>query len=337
MFVERRAFKNASSLEAPKQATSPVDDISTPSVGSAPRRRAKENIDALTAVNPRSSEGGCSCGRRLRSAPGMGRPARTSVATSAKSTPCAFDTKGTERDARRLHSMTRTSFMDSNEPSSSSSPMAFGSAAASRPPTRNWTLNGPEICSASAMAAAASRAVRSWNAFKVCGGNTSVASPEWTPASSTCSCVAQQMILPFWATPSISSSRAPRTNLEMTTGWSAETSLALSSICCSCTASRATAMAAPESTYDGRTRTGYPTSSANLKASAMDVSSAQRGCTTPARSISAENLERSSAASIIAGGVPNTWAPAAASGTASVCGIWPPMEMTTPTLIFSRS
>ena len=47
-FVDTMAFKNASCTSAPKHATSPVDAISTPRMGSAPPSRVKENIGALT-------------------------------------------------------------------------------------------------------------------------------------------------------------------------------------------------------------------------------------------------------------------------------------------------
>ena len=47
-FVDTMAFKNASWTSAPKHATSPVDAISTPKMGSAPPNRVKENIGALT-------------------------------------------------------------------------------------------------------------------------------------------------------------------------------------------------------------------------------------------------------------------------------------------------
>ena len=51
----------------------------------------------------------------------------------AQSTPVALDTNGTLRDARRLHSMTRTSFIDAKDPSSSSSSLE----PEVLPPTKN--------------------------------------------------------------------------------------------------------------------------------------------------------------------------------------------------------
>ena len=56
-----------------------------------------------------------------------------------------------------------------------------------------------------------------------CGGRTMVASPEWTPAFSTCSTMAEATIRPRSATASSSISLAFRMNLLMTTGYSGET------------------------------------------------------------------------------------------------------------------
>ena len=50
-----------------------------------------------------------------------------------------------------------------------------------------------------------------------------VASPEWTPAFSTCSMMAEATTSPRSATASSSISLAFRMNLEMTTGYSGET------------------------------------------------------------------------------------------------------------------
>ena len=52
------------------------------------------------------------------------------------------------------------------------------------------------------------------------GGVTRVASPEWTPAFSTCSDTAMQTTSPPAATASTSISLASMMNLEITTGWS---------------------------------------------------------------------------------------------------------------------
>lgn len=48
--VANSACRKASCTELPKQATSPVLCISTPKVGSAPRRRVKEKMGAFTAT-----------------------------------------------------------------------------------------------------------------------------------------------------------------------------------------------------------------------------------------------------------------------------------------------
>ena len=46
--TEISALRKASSKSQPRQATSPVEAISTPRVGSAPSSRVKENCGALT-------------------------------------------------------------------------------------------------------------------------------------------------------------------------------------------------------------------------------------------------------------------------------------------------
>ena len=48
--VDIIAFKYASYMSSPKHATSPVEDISTPSVGSAPCSRVNENCGTLHAT-----------------------------------------------------------------------------------------------------------------------------------------------------------------------------------------------------------------------------------------------------------------------------------------------
>src|SRR5210317_1169649 len=104
--VERRDFKNASSLLAPKHATSPVEAISTPRTGSDPRRRVKENMGAFTPTKL--------LGRPLVSRLGkfisdVSYPTIAFVAASIKSTPIVLETNGKEREARTLHSIHMTS------------------------------------------------------------------------------------------------------------------------------------------------------------------------------------------------------------------------------------
>mmetsp|Transcript_11649 Transcript_11649/g.36896 ORF Transcript_11649/g.36896 Transcript_11649/m.36896 type:complete len:200 (+) Transcript_11649:735-1334(+) len=142
---------NASFTLGPKAATSPVDAISTPSDGSAPRSRRKENMGDLTALSPgRAPPAACggsgSCG-----APTIAR-----VAASTRFTPIALDAKGDEREARTLHSITST------------------------PPslTMICMLNGPVISSVAHTRAATSSILTSSAAVRVCGGSISVASPE---------------------------------------------------------------------------------------------------------------------------------------------------------------
>mmetsp|Transcript_6234 Transcript_6234/g.17390 ORF Transcript_6234/g.17390 Transcript_6234/m.17390 type:complete len:217 (-) Transcript_6234:612-1262(-) len=111
----------ASCMSWPKHATSPVDAISTPSVGSAPCRRLKLNRLLLTQQKSRS--------RSLMLAGCTGRPTIARVASSIKLVWNVLLTNGNERDARRLHSITLTSF----------------------DLEMNWMLNGPVILSAAAM------------------------------------------------------------------------------------------------------------------------------------------------------------------------------------------
>src|SRR5271168_4340183 len=96
--VEINALMYASYLSIPKQATSPVDAISTPRTGSAPDSREKLNCGTLTPTQlVGNSVGGYSTN---------GTPMIAFVAISIKSTPITFETNGNDRDARTLHSIT---------------------------------------------------------------------------------------------------------------------------------------------------------------------------------------------------------------------------------------
>ena len=99
-------LRKASCTLAPKHATSPVLAISTPSSGSAPRRRVKENMGALTPTKPAGRGGPSSAGRL---SPAVPWPIMTRVAASIKSAPTVLLTKGKEREARRLASISSTS------------------------------------------------------------------------------------------------------------------------------------------------------------------------------------------------------------------------------------
>ncbi len=118
-----RALLIASGSVSPKQATSPVDRISTPTVGSAPSICMNENCGAFTA-NP--------FGSGASSRPVSFPPSRTGATSSMRFIPVAFETKGIDLEALRLHSMTWTS----------------------SPTTRYWMLNGPLAPSSRAMALA---------------------------------------------------------------------------------------------------------------------------------------------------------------------------------------
>mmetsp|Transcript_179 Transcript_179/g.289 ORF Transcript_179/g.289 Transcript_179/m.289 type:complete len:216 (-) Transcript_179:493-1140(-) len=197
--VDIIALRKASYLSGPKQATSPVDAISTPSEGSAPLRRWKENMGALT---PTKSFSGV-----VRSSTGSSSvPTIARVAASMKLTPSTLEEKGKEREARRLHSMTLTA------PSLAMSCM----------------LNGPLTCSAAAILCVIASTSFTSASVSVCGGSMSVASPECTPAFSTCSetvCISRR---PPCATASTSISRPFSMNLETTTGCSLLTCVAWS-------------------------------------------------------------------------------------------------------------
>ena len=156
------------------------------------------------------------------------------AAASMKSTPMVLEMNGNDRDARRLHSITITSL----------------------PLQMYCMLNGPVMCNSLTIFCVASSMRANVYSDTVCVGNINVASPECTPAFSTCSWIAQPTTLPSLAMPSISTSRPPWMNLEMTTGWSGDTPVASRRYSASFSAEYATFIAAPESTYDGRTRTG---------------------------------------------------------------------------------
>ena len=134
---------------------------------------------------------------------GTSLPTIAQVAASMKLLPRTFETNGKERDARKLHSMTLSS-------------------SSSRGPEAGFLmicmLNGPEISKAFATFSAMTlRRLISVSASEK-GGKTRVASPEWTPAFSTCSETACTRSLPLYATASTSISCALSMNLVMTTG-----------------------------------------------------------------------------------------------------------------------
>ena len=89
-------------------------------------------------------------------------------------------------DARRLHSMTLISLS-----------LAM-----------NCMLKGPDTCSCLAILRAAASILRTVTWSRSCAGRMSVASPECTPAFSTCSEMASAMISPSCATASRSTSFA---------------------------------------------------------------------------------------------------------------------------------
>ena len=127
------------------------------------------------------------------------------VAVSMKLRFNTFDTKGKLREARKLHSITFTSFLRA----------------------RYWILNGPEIFSSCAMRRLIFLIWRAVEKYICCAGKTKVASPECTPAYSMCSEMAYSTISPFCATASNSISLVSCMNWDTTTGYCFETSLAI--------------------------------------------------------------------------------------------------------------
>mmetsp|Transcript_26071 Transcript_26071/g.70513 ORF Transcript_26071/g.70513 Transcript_26071/m.70513 type:complete len:225 (+) Transcript_26071:583-1257(+) len=203
-------LRKASCTVGPNAATSPVEAISTPREGSAPRRRLKENMGDLTAQKEERAPPGCSatCAGMGRSDTDLSSPLGPAfmarVAASMRFTPSALEAKGADLEARTLHSMMDT------EPSL----------------TMSCMLKGPVMSRAAQIFSATTSICSSSSDVSVRGGSIRVASPECTPAFSTCSMTARARSLPPWPTPSTSISRPPSMNLEMTTGCSRETSAA---------------------------------------------------------------------------------------------------------------
>ena len=109
-------------------------------------------------------------------------------------------------------------------------------------------LQGPVTRSSFAISRAIRFALPRMGTVMSTGGSTSVASPLCTPASSTCSVIAQSTTSPSRATRSSSISRAPSSNRETTTGCSCETAFAFFRMRPSSFGSWATDIAAPLST-----------------------------------------------------------------------------------------
>ena len=119
-----------------------------------------ENIGALIPTYSRSSSEIC--------AGVTWAPTITLVASSMKLVFSVFETNGKVRDARTFASITLTSF-------------CFA---------RNCMLNGPEMQSSFATWRAIRFTLRTVSTKSFCAGRMSVASPECTPAFSTCSEIA---------------------------------------------------------------------------------------------------------------------------------------------------
>jgi hypothetical protein len=148
------------------------------------------------------------------------------MASRLKFTPSAFETNGKLRDARTFDSITFKPFCV----------------------TSNCRLKGPAIRSARARVRPISLTCRTRCCSRSSAGNTRVASPEWTPAFSTCSDTAHTTRSPSLATASSSISCASTSNFEITTGWSGESRVARSTYSWSVSADHTTRIAAPDST-----------------------------------------------------------------------------------------
>src|SRR5262249_54573428 len=89
-----------SSIPPDVQPTSPVEVISTPSMGSAPGMRPKLNMGHFTP---------CVVARRPSfMCDGLGNPIMARVARRARLIEAIFETNGNDLDARALHSITLT-------------------------------------------------------------------------------------------------------------------------------------------------------------------------------------------------------------------------------------
>ena len=123
-------------------------------------------------------------------------PSTAGATRSIRLTPVDLQTKGRDREARRLHSITYTE----------------------RPFTRNWTLRGPLALSSLAMLFVYAR-IFSFDALVIVTvGMDMMASPEWIPASWTCSIMAPITVLVPSETASTSTSLAPSRNWLTVTG-----------------------------------------------------------------------------------------------------------------------
>ena len=128
-------------------------------------------------------------------------PSITRLATLTSGTPVALATNGTVRLARGFASITYTS------PSR----------------TAYWTLIRPRTSSASAMARVWASIVAIVSAASEYGGSAQAESPEWTPASSTCSMTPPMIASPVWSRmASTSTSVASSRNRSTSTGRSAD-------------------------------------------------------------------------------------------------------------------
>ena len=186
---------------------------------------------------------------------------------------------------------------------------------------RNWILNGPVMSNSAAMRAAIRLIRRTVSTYSRWAGKTIVASPEWTPANSICSLMAEANSCPWSATASNSISLQRVMKRLTTTGCSCDTSAAILRQRSKLARVWHTFIAAPESTYEGRTKIGNPTRATKASKSAILVTSAHSGWSIPKASTIELNLCRSSARSIFSADVPRMRMPKRCKGNARLLGI----------------
>ena len=173
--------------------TSPVERISGPNVVSTSGNRLNGNTASFTLTCPVAG------GRTRPSSRNCAKvaPSITRLATIAKGTPVALATNGTVRLARGFASMTYTLLSA----------------------TANCTLMSPRTSSAAAILCTYSLMVDKACVDSVWAGSAHAESPEWMPASSTCSITPPMSTSPVWSRmASTSTSVAPCKKRSMSTG-----------------------------------------------------------------------------------------------------------------------
>ena len=176
--------------------------------------------------------------------------------------------------------------------------------------------------------------------LRFCGGSIQALSPEWTPASSTCSIIPPMNIFPSLSRiASTSTSVASSKNRSTSTGRSADNPPSRPKLPCwvssfiaslSCSSSYTMLIARPPRTYEGRISTGYPTRSTIDRASSKLTAVPPGGCGISSCEQTAFQRSRSSAKSIEFGEVPAIMSEG--NVLASFKGVCPPRPTITPAI-----